>query len=142
MLAYFDTSAFVPLLIDEPSTARCTESWNNAEIVASSAITYVEVHAALAQAVRQRRLDELTHRRALRDFSTVWADVAHVPADDAVIRRAASLTLAHALRGYDAVHCATALAVASEEDFVAVSGDRDLLRAWGALGVATIDTAL
>jgi len=44
----------------------------------------------------------------------------------------------HALRGYDAVHCATALAVASE-DFVAIAGDHDLLRAWSELGIATID---
>jgi len=38
------------------------------------------------------------------------------------------------------VHRATALAVAAD-DFVAVTGDQDLLRAWRALGLATVDTA-
>jgi uncharacterized protein len=45
----------------------------------------------------------------------------------------------HGLRGYDAVHCAAALAV-TEDDVVAASGDRDLLAAWRADGLAVVDT--
>ena len=58
-------------------------------------------------------------------------------------RRAAVATreaCTQGLRGGDAVHRATALAVAAD-DFVAVTGDQDLLRAWRALGLATVDTA-
>lgn len=140
MIAYFDASALVPLVILEPSTAACTDAWNSADIVVSSLITFVEVHAALAQATRSRRIDEVEHRRALDDFAVIWDDIARLPVDDAVIARAATLSATHALRGYDAVHCATALAAASD-DLVAVSGDRDLLRAWLDLGVATVDAA-
>jgi len=140
VVSFFDASAIVPLLIDEPSTARCTAAWDEAPYVVSSAIAFVEVHAALAQARRQGRLDDISHRRAIADFDPIWEDMVQVPVDGAVIRHAATLSASHALRGYDAVHCATALAVASD-DFVAVSGDRDLLRAWSDLGIATIDTA-
>lgn len=140
MPTYFDTSALVPLLIDEPSTASCTSAWNDATLVLSSSITYAEVHAALARAARQRRISLAKHRRALEDFETMWEDMLHIPVSDEVIRHAALLAARHALRGYDAVHCATALAVASD-DFIAISGDRDLLRAWSELGIATIDIA-
>lgn len=57
---------------------------------------------------------------------------------DHVIEHAARLSADHALRGYDALHCAAALAAASD-DFIAVAGDRDLLRTWSDLGVATVD---
>jgi uncharacterized protein len=140
VLAYFDTSAIVPLLIGEPSSPLCANAWNDARIVMSSAVTYVEVHAALACAMRQGRIDATSHREALNLFAVLWEDVVHIPVDDAVIRHAALLSAPHALRGYDAVHCATALAAASD-DFVALSGDRDLLQAWSALGIATINTA-
>lgn len=58
--------------------------------------------------------------------------------NDALLRSAALPSASHSLRGYDAVHCATALAVASD-DYVTVAGDRDLLRARSHLGVATVD---
>jgi len=50
------------------------------------------------------------------------------------------LALTHGLRGNDAVHAATALAL-QEDGVVAVTGDRALLAAFGALGLATIDPA-
>ena len=140
MRAYFDTSAIVPLLIDEPATARCTTVWNGASVVVSSAITYVETHAALAQARRQSRLDDDSHRQALDGFAVIWKGVAAVPVTESLILHAAALSASQGLRGYDSVHCATARMTASgDRDYVAVSGGRDLLRAWSALGVATID---
>lgn len=139
-VAYFDTSALVPLLISEPSTRPCARAWDNASTVTTTEIAYVEVHAALAQAARHGRLDAAEHREALASFETIWEDIARIPVDSLVIGHAATLAATQALRGYDAVHCATALAVASD-DFVAVAGDRRLLEAWRELGVATIDTA-
>lgn len=139
MRAYFDTSALVPLLIDEPSTALCTDTWNGADIIIASSLTYVEVHSAISAAVRSRRLDVGRHRRTVDHFRTIWGNVAKVAHDDAVIQHAATLTASHSLLAYDAVQCATALAVASD-DFFAASGDRELLRAWESLGIPTIDT--
>lgn len=138
MLAYFDTSALVPLVVDEPATHLCNVKWDAADVIVTSSLAYVEAHSAIAQAVRHGRISGEGHQRALDAFQLRWNDLIHVPPSDSVVRAAADLAARHALRGYDAVHCATALAVASD-DFVAISGDRDLLRAWGELGVATID---
>jgi uncharacterized protein len=55
-----------------------------------------------------------------------------------VIEAAGSLAASHALRGYDAVHCASAMAV-FDIDLVGVAGDRCLLDAWHDLGLRTLD---
>jgi len=139
VVAYFDTSALVPLLIDEPSSASCRRAWNDESVVTSSSLAYVEVHAALAQATRMDRLSTDEHRRAVQAFEVLWGDVAQIAPGAAVLRSAAVVTASHALRGYDAVHCASALAAASD-DFVAVAGDHALLRAWSDLGIPVVDT--
>ena len=138
-LVYFDTSALVPLVIAEPTTRHCLQVWDAADEVVTTSLAFVEVHSALAQATRQGRLSETDRRRSLEAFEARWNDLIHIPPHDDLLKIAALLSAEHALRGYDAVHCATALAAASD-DFVAVAGDRDLLRAWHTLGIATIDT--
>lgn len=55
MIGYLDTSAFVPLLIDEPTSAACRRFWDDADEVVSSRPRYVETAAALAQARRLGR---------------------------------------------------------------------------------------
>lgn len=60
--------------------------------------------------------------------------------NDALVRRAGALAEQHALRGFDAVHLAAAQRVA-DETTVLVAGDRELLVAAQALGLATTDTS-
>ncbi|MGO1855419.1 MAG: type II toxin-antitoxin system VapC family toxin [Microbacteriaceae bacterium] len=138
MTAYFDTSALVPLVIEEPSSAVCERAWHAAGTVATSTLAYVETHTALAQARRLDRLTDTQLRRATEAFETVWNQVVSVSPSDDIIRMAATLGAEHALRGYDAVHCATALAAMQVPHF-AVSGDRALVSAWSQLGLTTVD---
>jgi hypothetical protein len=55
-----------------------------------------------------------------------------------IVDSAAQLALDHALRGYDALHAATALALDSP-DLVVITGDKALLDALSALGLSTGD---
>ncbi|OJW01500.1 MAG: hypothetical protein BGO47_13680 [Microbacterium sp. 67-17] len=139
MLAYFDTSALIPLVIHEPATARCRDVWDAAAVIVTSDLAYVEAHAALAQARRLDRLTDASHERALAAFESLWAGVARIAVAPLIIREAAKIARTQALRGYDAVHAASAVATASD-DFVAVSGDEALLHAWSELGIATVDS--
>jgi predicted nucleic acid-binding protein len=139
MLAYFDTSALVPLVIREPATSRCRTVWSAATGVVTSDLAYVEAHAALAQAHRLGRITDAALDRAVDVFESLWSGIARVAVSETILRDATRLTRTHALRGYDAVHAASALASASE-DFVAVSGDTALLRAWSTIGIATVDS--
>lgn len=139
MIGYLDTAAFVPLLIEEQTSAACRRFWDDADVVVSSRLLYVETAAALAQAYRMGRMTQGQHRQSRRRLDEMWLEIDIVEADDQVINRAADLAYRLSLRGYDAVHCASAAQLA-DDMLVAASGDRGLLAAWSQLGLATYDT--
>lgn len=139
MIGYLDTSALVPLLVAEPSSASCRRFWNDADEVVASRLLYVEAAAALAQARRLDRLTDSEHRTSLRSLEQLWSEIDIAEVDEPVVARAATLAHQLALRGYDAVHCASAEQL-DDDNVVAVSGDRRLLAAWTELGIATFDT--
>ncbi|SUA76357.1 Probable ribonuclease VapC46 [Nocardia otitidiscaviarum] len=139
MIGYLDTSAFVPLLVEEPSSRACRRFWDDADAVVSSRMLYVETAAALAQAHRMARLDDAGYASSRRLLDQLWPQIEVSEVDEPLILRAAELTDSLALRGYDAVHCASAEQL-EDTDLVAASGDKRLLETWRALGVATFDT--
>jgi len=139
VIGYLDTSAIVPLLVAEPSSTACRRFWDDADVVVTSRLTYVETATALAQARRLDRISSRTHRASLRALDALWAEIAAVEIDDQLVRDAAELTRRYSLRGYDAVHCASARQLTAD-DLVAAAGDRQLLQAWLEIGVDTYDT--
>lgn len=138
MIGYLDTSAFVPLLVAETASPACRRFWDDADDVVASRLLFVETAAALAQASRMNRLKAQAHRRCLDLLDQLWAETGTVEVDDRLVRRAGVLAHRYGLRGYDAVHCASAEQLA-DSDLVAASGDRKLLAAWADLGIATFD---
>jgi len=139
VIGYLDTSAFVPLLVAEPSSQACRRLWDDADTVASSRLLYVETAAALALARRLGRLSDAAHLHSIELLDQVWSEIDVVEVDDEVATRAADLARQLALRGYDAVHCASAEQL-DDPELVAASGDGRLLAAWTELGLATFDT--
>lgn len=105
----------------------------------TSRLLYVETAAALAQAQRMDRLSVRQHRAAVKLLDRLWDEVDVAEVDEAVVRRAAELARRFGMRGYDAVHCASAEQL-DDDDVVAASGDRHVLRAWTELGMATFDS--
>ncbi len=138
MIGYFDTSAFVPLLVEERSSAFCKRLWEDADAVVTTRLLYVEAAAALAQALRMTRLTTRNHHAALRTLDRLWVELDIVDVDREIVDRAAKLAHACALRGYDAVHCASAEQL-DDADLVVASGDRKLLEACASLGLTTAD---
>jgi len=138
MIVYLDTSALVPLMIAEPSTARCARLWDEASLKFSSRITYVEASAALASALRAHRIDAGEHEGARAVLDALWQEISVVEVDKTLMRAAAILAHSDALRAYDAVHCASALRITAL-DVVAVSGDRTLSEAWRRHGLLVGD---
>ncbi len=136
MIAYFDTSAVVPLLVQEPTTGSCTRLWDDATRVVCSRLMYAEACAALARAVRTQRLTtaQMTAATAELDDLSEQTDVVDITAE--LTREAGRLAQQHGLRGYDAVHLASAVAIADRE-VVFVTGDADLAAAARAEGLAT-----
>jgi predicted nucleic acid-binding protein len=138
VIGYIDTSAFVSIIVDEPASIAARQFWDEADAVVSSGLIVVETAAALASAYRSGRLTADGHRRAQRIADRLQIEFDLVAPDEGLVGRAAELARTHALRGYDAVHCASAESI-DDQDLVAAAGDRQLLAAWAALGVVTFD---
>jgi uncharacterized protein len=113
------------------------ELWGSAYPVASSILAYPEGRAALAAALRLERLSEEKHLEALAEFEDLYAELVTIGLDHEIAAHAAERAEELGLRGYDAVHLATALELGDEE-VILVTWDRDLARAAerAGLGVA------
>ncbi|HVF75696.1 MAG TPA: type II toxin-antitoxin system VapC family toxin [Acidimicrobiales bacterium] len=136
MIAYFDTSALVPLLIEEAGSEPAARLWDAANRVASVRLVYPEARTALAQAHRMERMTAGELRSAAAALEARCAQLEMLEIDEALTYHAGDLAEQHALRGYDAVHLAAAHRV-SDAELVVVAGDRLLLAAAAADGLAT-----
>jgi predicted nucleic acid-binding protein len=126
-------------VVVEDGSELAAELWGSAYPAASSILAYPEGRAALAAARRLNRLEADEHHKALADFEELYADLVTVGVDQELAVRAGEYAEDLGLRGYDAVHLATALELGDDE-VVVVTWDRDLARAtervgWGVAGV-------
>ena len=109
MIVYLDASALVKRYLIERGSRETIDLTSQAALVATSIISRAEVAAGLAKAVRARMIASEVGRRALRSFAGDWPDLLRVPVTEALVERAQTLAWEHGLRGYDAVHLASAL---------------------------------
>jgi uncharacterized protein len=119
-LIYFDSSALVKLLAEEPGSDLAAELWDSCDAAMSCRLAYPEVRAALAASARNHDITPADLDAAEHDWDGYWAAVRPVELSPAVEQRAGQLARQHALRGADAVHLASALAIADRDLIVAV----------------------
>jgi predicted nucleic acid-binding protein len=136
VIAYFDASAMVKLVVDEEDTPRAQDLWDAAGLRLTSILTYAECRAAIGAAARAHRLRGDTSGQARGKLDVHWGEIGDVGVDAALIRHAGDLAETHALRGYDAVHLASATQAGLEGGIVVVTWDMDLARAARDVGLA------
>jgi predicted nucleic acid-binding protein len=93
----------------EQGSEETFEWWRMAESVASTDLCFVEVHAALAKAVRVGWVEDLPARRQAQRWVQDWSALLRIAVQPPVLRMAAELAWRRGLRGYDSVHLASAL---------------------------------
>jgi predicted nucleic acid-binding protein len=128
LIAYFDTSALIKLLVEEEGSDVADELWSRATSRVASRLVYPEARAALAMAGRTGRIQERSHRAAVRDLDAACAAMRLIGIDWQLTVTAGDMAERYALRGYDVVHLATVLSIRDTE-FVLATWDRDLGRA-------------
>jgi len=84
------------------------------------------------------RLSPAELRSALDELDAIWAALDILEMTDTLIQAAAKASRDHALRAYDAVHLAAALALARDEEIAFVCWDRELSEAANKRGLALI----
>jgi predicted nucleic acid-binding protein len=132
-VVYFDSSAYVKLLVEEDGSDLAAELWDGCDAAVSSRLAHPEVRAALAAAQRAGRLARTDLAQAETAWEVYWAATRPVELSRDVARQAGELAGAQGLRGADAVHLAALLAVGSDV----------LLAAWDArLRQAALDSGV
>jgi predicted nucleic acid-binding protein len=133
-LVYFDSSAFVKLLVEEEGSNIAATLWDGCDAAIASRLAYPEVRAALAAAARNHDLHEHEVDTAEKAWDSYWAATRPVELTAAVEQRAGQLARQHGLRGADAVHLASALAI-GDPDLVFAVWDRRLHTGARAAGI-------
>ncbi len=132
---YLDASAIVKLLLREADSGVARSLWRTAERRTTSVVACAEARAAIAAAVRDRRLDPgmAADRRA--ELDRRWEEVEPVALGDGLLRLAGSVSDSEGLRAPDAIHLATATYLGLSRT-VFVTWDRRLAGVATRLGLA------
>lgn len=109
MILYLDSSALAKRYLAEEGSADVERLVTRAERAGSSILARVEVSAALARASRQELLGEPAAARLRLLFAKHWMSLLRLGLLETTVERAEELAWHHGLRGYDAVHLASAL---------------------------------
>ena len=124
-VVYFDASAMVKLVVEEAGSRIAAELWDGCDAAVASRLAYPEVRAALAAAGRNHVLDAVAQADAESAWEEFWSATRAVELTRSVERNAGRLAARHALRGADAVHLASALAL-GDSGLVLAAWDRRL----------------
>lgn len=103
-----DTSALVKLYVAEEGRELVVKAVMESVRVATSTVAYPEARAALARRRREGELSEEECRRAVKALDEGWESYDRLIVSDAVARRAGAMAERYALRGFDAIHLASA----------------------------------
>lgn len=110
MILYLDASALVKRYVAELGSPEVSSAIFRAEVTGTALISRAEVEATLAEAVRLQALTQEEGLASLQVFRNEWPDLVRMQVTAMVVAQAGNLAWDHGLKGYDAVHLASASA--------------------------------
>lgn len=137
MIVYLDASALVKRYVAEAGSVEVASLITKARAIGTAVVSRAEVSAALAKAARVGVLTRESAAGALKAFNADWQRLIRLQFGEPLAARAATLAWEHGLRGYDAVHLATALFWQETlgEAITVATYDRELWRSAQASGL-------
>ena len=129
MIVYFDSSSIVKWFFDESHAVASRNVRDQAEAVVTSPLSYPEVMSAIRRAGADGRCTRNDAKFLREEFHSVWKDFHLVRIEEPLIQRAGDLVFQYKLKGYDAMHLASALALTGSGTKIALffsSFDRNL----------------
>jgi predicted nucleic acid-binding protein len=121
VILYLDPSAWIKYWIEEEGSPEVRGALADPafEAIACSRLGRVEMVATFARAwSRRKRMTRARAESCRKDFASMWQRTVEVDFSPEVQARAEGLASKYALRGYDAVHLASALHLNSGSESV------------------------
>jgi predicted nucleic acid-binding protein len=126
-MRFWDSSAIVPLIVEEAGSSACRSLLRADRAIAVWALSRVEVLSAIWREVRAERMERAAAMLASKRLDALAAAWTEVDGLVAVRARAERVVAVHPLRAADALQLAAALVLSKERPrWPFVTGDRQL----------------
>lgn len=110
MITYLDTSALVKHYVSELGSSEVRSAIQSTTVLGSGLIARAEMVAALAKLHRMEVLSSQIVQQYVLRFHEDWQGMVKIGLSADIVGHAGELAWQYGLRGYDAVHLASALA--------------------------------
>jgi predicted nucleic acid-binding protein len=109
MIVYLDTSSLVKLYVEEAGSQDIKEIAHTASVISTAKIAYAEARSAFARKQKEDGFSPALLRRITEDLNREWESYFVIEVTDGLIRSAGDLAEKYLLRGFDAIHLASAI---------------------------------
>lgn len=109
MILYCDTSALIKRYVEEEGTGLVDDLWEKSKGIATSVVAFAESLSAFSRRHREGLLSGREYHTVVEKFKTDYGFFILVPIDDALNHKIETIIKKHPLRGFDAIHLASAL---------------------------------
>ena len=114
MNLYFDTSSLFKVYVEEEGSPGVRGQARLARTIWVSLIAYAEFRGSLSRARRGGRLTETAYGETLSAFQRGWQSYLIREVTEPLVSLAGELAAKHYLRGFDAIHLASAVTLQQE----------------------------
>ena len=109
MILCLETSSLVKLYVREEDSEAVKKAVGAADAVAVSILAYAEARDAFARKRREQGISEAAHTAIKEALSGDWPHYFVLNLADRTVKAAGDLSEKHSLRGFDALHLASAI---------------------------------
>ena len=140
MILYLDTSALLKKYFKEVGSNEIITNWREAKGIVTSTVAYAEALASIHRKKREIGFDNGMFGKILDLFKRDWNSFIRVEVTDELNEWIEKMVSRYPLRGFDAIHLASALIVHDRlpEKFLFACYDNKLLQAAQMAGLKTL----
>jgi predicted nucleic acid-binding protein len=140
MILYLDTSAFLKKYFREAGSDEIIARWKDATGIVTSSVAYAEALASIHRKKRDLKCSNDIFENIIHLFRRDWRSLIRVEVTDELNDWIDKMVSHYPLRGFDAIHLASALIVHDKlpEKFLFACYDNKLLQAAQSAGLQTL----
>jgi predicted nucleic acid-binding protein len=109
MIVYLDTSSLVKLYVEEIDSEKMKDVARNAAAISTAKIAYAEARSAFARKQKEGGFSLNVLRKIVEELNRDWESYFVIEITDGLIRFAGDIAERYLLRGFDAIHLASAV---------------------------------
>jgi predicted nucleic acid-binding protein len=114
MILYCDTSALIKRYIEEAGSDQVDRLFEEGSSVVTSTVAFAEIMAVFGRKYREGILTRTGYSKSVLEFKKEYSKLILVSITPELNQLIESLVVKHPLRGFDAIHLASALLVQKE----------------------------